>query len=65
MRSETVREKVTVGMPRPGAVHMDGARGVTPCTEVDKPEAKQHWKEAEHDIGSPAGGAISTAEETW
>jgi CubicO group peptidase (beta-lactamase class C family) len=42
--------------------HMD-ARMVTPYTESDKPDMKEKWEEAEHDIGSPAGGAISTAED--
>jgi len=42
--------------------HAD-ARLVTPYTKAQNSDAAGRWREAEHDIGSPAGGAISTAED--
>jgi CubicO group peptidase (beta-lactamase class C family) len=37
------------------------ARMVTPYTKFSESGPSPDWHEAEHDIGSPAGGAISTA----
>ncbi len=38
-------------------------RMVTPYTHQTEKGPTTEWQEAEHDIGSPAGGAISTAED--
>lgn len=46
----------------PNNIPHNSATLVTPYTENDG-GASERWKEAEHDIGSPAGGAISTAED--
>jgi CubicO group peptidase (beta-lactamase class C family) len=39
------------------------ARMVTPYTKLTENGPSPDWHEAEHDIGSPAGGAISTADD--
>jgi CubicO group peptidase (beta-lactamase class C family) len=39
------------------------ARMVTPYTKVSERGPSPDWHEAEHDIGSPAGGAISTVDD--
>jgi CubicO group peptidase (beta-lactamase class C family) len=39
------------------------ARLVTPYTKMTERGSSADWHEAEHDIGSPAGGAISTADD--
>lgn len=47
----------------PNNVPYSGAKLVTPYTKMTKEGMSTTWQEAEHDIGSPAGGAISTAED--
>jgi CubicO group peptidase (beta-lactamase class C family) len=47
----------------PNNVPYKGPQLVTPYTKVTKQGAPNTWHEAERDIGSPAGGAISTAED--
>lgn len=44
-------------------VPLKSAKLVRPYTAADDPQSPDRWKEAEHDIGSPAGGAVSTAED--
>ena len=54
-----------VGMKNsdPNNIPHSDPRMVTPYSKDDGPGGTMGWKEAEHDIGSPAGGAISTAED--
>lgn len=47
----------------PNNVPHHDPRMVTPYTHQSQEGPVQDWIEAEHDIGSPAGGAISTAED--
>jgi D-alanyl-D-alanine carboxypeptidase len=44
----------------PNNVPYTGAQLVTPYTKFTPQGPSPDWQEAEHDIGSPAGGAIST-----
>jgi CubicO group peptidase (beta-lactamase class C family) len=44
----------------PNNVPYTGAQLVTPYTKFTPQGPSADWQEAEHDIGSPAGGAIST-----
>ncbi len=45
----------------PNNVPYTGTQLVTPYTKFTEQGPVADWQEAEHDIGSPAGGAISTA----
>lgn len=45
----------------PNNVPYTGPQLVTPYTKMTEQGPSNTWHEAEHDIGSPAGGAISTA----
>jgi CubicO group peptidase (beta-lactamase class C family) len=47
----------------PNNVPHQDARMVKPYTRAGETGPTDEWHEAEHDIGSPAGGAISTAED--
>jgi CubicO group peptidase (beta-lactamase class C family) len=47
----------------PNNVPYGSAWLVTPYTKVSEQGPLPDWREAEHDIGSPAGGAISTADD--
>jgi CubicO group peptidase (beta-lactamase class C family) len=54
-----------VGMPNsdPNNIPHTTAQSVTPYTKFTPTGPSTDWVEAEHDIGSPAGGAISTADD--
>lgn len=47
----------------PNNIPSSSAQLVTPYTKRSEQEGTHDWHEAEHDIGSPAGGAISTADD--
>ena len=47
----------------PNNIPHASAELVTPYTKVNEGGSSPVWHEAEHDIGSPAGGAISTADD--
>ena len=47
----------------PNNVPHTDANLVTPYTKMTEQGPSDSWREAEHDVGSPAGGAISTAED--
>ncbi len=47
----------------PNNVPFNGPKLVTPYTKLTDNGPAKEWSEAEHDIGSPAGGAISTADD--
>jgi CubicO group peptidase (beta-lactamase class C family) len=47
----------------PNNVPFNGPNLVTPYTKFSESGPAKDWSEAEHDIGSPAGGAISTADD--
>ena len=47
----------------PNNIPYSGAKMVTPYTKFTESGPAKDWSEAEHDIGSPAGGAISTADD--
>jgi CubicO group peptidase (beta-lactamase class C family) len=53
------------GMPNsdPNNIPHTSAQLVTPYTKFTPTGPSADWVEAEHDIGSPAGGAISTADD--
>jgi CubicO group peptidase (beta-lactamase class C family) len=54
-----------VGMPNsdPNNIPHTTAQSVTPYTKFTPTGPSTDWVEAEHDIGSPAGGAISTSDD--
>lgn len=47
----------------PNNLPHESAKLVTPYTKMTENGPSSDWHEAEHDIGSPAGGAISTADD--
>jgi len=47
----------------PNNIPHASAQLVTPYTKMTEQGSSPEWHEAEHDIGSPAGGAISTADD--
>lgn len=47
----------------PNNIPLSSARLVIPYTKGPEQSPSAEWREAEHDIGSPAGGAISTADD--
>jgi D-alanyl-D-alanine carboxypeptidase len=53
------------GMPNsdPNNIPGPATQSVTPYTKMTPTGPSADWVEAEHDIGSPAGGAISTADD--